>query len=973
MKKLIAFFVVAICFTTNAFCGIGGKDDRYYADGDTGLWQQEPYKNFVKLYQTYRVERGMRSVGICTAEYIAPNLILSAGHCTEKGWDKIEGHGYSAVNYKSSDWFDLELIYNADYTTFSAVGDWAVFRVKDPKYYSDTWFNVSDPTNEGEQKKYIEVLNAGYGWARIIKDEEIETIRKFISEQMQNSKSDSKNVQSILTDLRRAQSSSGEKFIEFKDATGTSYKIEPLEEDDDRLKASNCRVVFTPCTGDNFQDVCLGKRHLYRDPSSTVRGEASYPNVIGTTCDTWGGNSGGGFVRSGVLYGVNSFGVVDSLASFDEKENYSFMASAHQFEDKINQLIVDNPPDNAPCEKDYDDYKGGQVKGTGTIKSGKCVLTSCSSGDYSVNEDGSECVLSEQGLRNKNEYERKKQEEAAKLRQQQTEQEYQAKINRLLNIIQSTSVSVGATMTLDEYVASSKVDKQLTIWIKQCKDLKLKNENIRSTTVDISSYTYKCIVNKCISDDYEVNADKTKCVMTEAARNRQTTPVPVTTAETPAEKDKKFEKQKNKIEESTRGLKYGDTIVFSVDLEARLSDVIRAWEEKCKTELSGSVVDKKGTFKSQKGLKCEVKCDAQKGEKPNKDRTKCITETENEDVVTDSGAGVIDEIIEDKTKKKNSIGNKVITKKDLADDNTILQLVNSIVEYQVVSKELEELQKAYDEAKAKEQSLANRALTALTVAAMGIGGMELAQGLAEQKADKDADQNMRAYIATMKCTYANGKTVKASPAEVELPGGNDQQLMNYRAEYLSLASDLKERKNALGMKAGIESEEILDKVASGLYDDENVGIESGAYESRYRALMLGSEQDQAMLDEAAEKSSKRVKGGAIAAGAGAVVGIGGNALINGKLGEKIGLLKGKNSSTKENNELIRKFKDGLSSAGMKNVEGLDLSGFDFTNAKGLINNTDFSNLDVSGQDATKLIDTSNIDSFKSSLGGLKVK
>jgi hypothetical protein len=229
------------------------------------------------------------------------------------------------------------------------------------------------------------------------------------------------------------------------------------------------------------------------------------------------------------------------------------------------------------------------------------------------------------------------------------------------------------------------------------------------------------------------------------------------------------------------------------------------------------------------------------------------------------------------------------------------------------AKDLQDKQDAYDEAKANEQSMANKTLTAVTTAATGIGGMELARGLSEQNADKNAEQSMAAYIGTMRCTYAEGKQVKAGPEEIELPGANNQQLMNYRSEYLSLAKDLKARKEALGLKAGIESEEILDKSALGLYDDENVGIESGAYASLYRAQMLGSEEDQSKIDEDKSASKKRVLGGAIAAGAGVVVGVAGNALINGKIGEKIKELQDKNGKldTADDKKTVAILKKGL--------------------------------------------------------------
>lgn len=196
-----------------------------------------------------------------------------------------------------------------------------------------------------------------------------------------------------------------------------------------------------------------------------------------------------------------------------------------------------------------------------------------------------------------------------------------------------------------------------------------------------------------------------------------------------------------------------------------------------------------------------------------------------------------------------------------------------------------ETKQKYEEAKTNEQSTANKALTAVTTTATGIGGMELARGLAEQKADKETEASMTAYIETMRCTYGDGKQVKTGLTEIELPGGNNAELMKLRSEYVALAADLKERKEALGLKPGIESEVILDKAQMGLYDDENVGITDGAYASLYRAAM-GNEKDQAKLQELKDTSKKRVLGGAIAVATGTVAGIVGNQIINGKKNKK---------------------------------------------------------------------------------------
>ena len=215
----------------------------------------------------------------------------------------------------------------------------------------------------------------------------------------------------------------------------------------------------------------------------------------------------------------------------------------------------------------------------------------------------------------------------------------------------------------------------------------------------------------------------------------------------------------------------------------------------------------------------------------------------------------------------------------IMDNRRFLGLLDDIVELNTISQNLKKLEDTYQQAKKRETSLANRTLTAMTMAATGIGGMQLAQGLAEQKADKDAEMAMNAYMATFRCEYGGGKSFKGGATQIELPGGNNSEMMKMRQSYFKLAADLKERKNILGLKAGIESLVVLDKVQTGLYDDEGVGVTSGAYGSLYRAKM-GNEADQAKLDEAEQVSAGRVKGGGAALGTGAVGGVSGDLLIN---------------------------------------------------------------------------------------------
>ncbi len=342
---------------------------------------------------------------------------------------------------------------------------------------------------------------------------------------------------------------------------------------------------------------------------------------------------------------------------------------------------------------------------------------------------------------------------------------------------------------------------------------------------------------------------------------------------------------------------------------------------------------------------------------------------ETEDVQVD--AEVIQGHMEELQQRNDELASRELpADSEQITDNTVLQVINAMVEHQVNQESIEKLQKAYEEAKEREQSLANRTLTALTVAATGIGGMELARGLAEQKADKEAEQDMEAYIATMRCTYGDGKSVKAGTTEIELPGANDPEMMKLRNEYFALAASLKERKEALGMAPGIESEVVFDKVAAGLYDDESTGITGGAYASLYRAKM-GSETDQSKIDEDKDASKKRVIAGGVLTGVGVVGGAVGNSLINGKLGEMIKDKKDKKSNSKSNQSVIDKLRKGLKSTGMTNVDKLDFSGLDLSSMSGAIDKIDFSSMSgLSGKNALDVLNTSNGSSFTSSFSNI---
>lgn len=154
------------------------------------------------------------------------------------------------------------------------------------------------------------------------------------------------------------------------------------------------------------------------------------------------------------------------------------------------------------------------------------------------------------------------------------------------------------------------------------------------------------------------------------------------------------------------------------------------------------------------------------------------------------------------------------------------------------------LQANLDKAKANEKSLENRITGAVGIGGVGIGGMMIGGALSERAADDYAESDMAAYINTFMCDYGDGNTVRGGQTNVEIPGGNE--LIDLYARYARLANDLKLRKESLGIKPGIESDVIIDKASTGLYDDVGTGVVGGGYASIARAIMNPNGPDAQM-------------------------------------------------------------------------------------------------------------------------------
>ncbi len=184
----------------------------------------------------------------------------------------------------------------------------------------------------------------------------------------------------------------------------------------------------------------------------------------------------------------------------------------------------------------------------------------------------------------------------------------------------------------------------------------------------------------------------------------------------------------------------------------------------------------------------------------------------------------------------------------------------------------------------------------------GYGADQYLQGRAEQSADSDAEQDMRAYLETFRCDYGDGMNVKGGQKNIELPGGNE--LTALTTEYIKLASSVKQRKEILDLKPGIESQEIVDKASGGLYDDVGGVRSDGALTSLSRALTDPDGPDAAAWRAQKAASQDKTNTGANMALGGTILGVAGNALVHAADSGKLKNIFSRNTAQPGQNSVV---------------------------------------------------------------------
>ncbi len=113
------------------------------------------------------------------------------------------------------------------------------------------------------------------------------------------------------------------------------------------------------------------------------------------------------------------------------------------------------------------------------------------------------------------------------------------------------------------------------------------------------------------------------------------------------------------------------------------------------------------------------------------------------------------------------------------------------------------------------KDVAEKTTVATSVGTISDGMSDILSGVAEQNNDATIARARDAYVATFKCRIVGvDGDIQFNTVGV-VPSVGDE-FLNSKSEYLSLSQKLKVAKKELGMKPGIESQEIIADV-SGLY------------------------------------------------------------------------------------------------------------------------------------------------------------
>ena len=286
LRKLI--FIALLFVPCVAHAGIGEHDDRVYVD-----WNQAPYDKIV-----YVQDMGAG----CTGQYVAPDIILTANHCFNGGYGATGNEGM-VVDITVSDGRKTQAI--LERVGKNMVGsDWALLRLSDSSFFRQDYFDLD---SEKIENFPVSVQNAGFGWLRILSDDEIDKIRNYFYETLNTTQPTdlSQYLQNKSAEIAKLL---GNKSLHDLDSNNM-YKLKAHK---------SCQITGVQST--SFYDT--GKTIV---KNGQVAHEYASVKLYHVNCDTIQGNSGGAIIGTGNSNTLLKAIVSRSSVAF---ENYDVVGDA---------------------------------------------------------------------------------------------------------------------------------------------------------------------------------------------------------------------------------------------------------------------------------------------------------------------------------------------------------------------------------------------------------------------------------------------------------------------------------------------------------------------------------------------------------------------------------------------------------------------------------------------------------------------
>lgn len=283
-----SFIILCTMLTTTTWASVGGNigilDDRTYGS------LEEPIYSAVAQFKS---RHGKRAI-VCTAGFISQNLVLTNRHCASD-CDPVSACTIRFWNGKKYVETPINKIVSIGRGSAALDGnDWAIVRTNDPNPH---FKSVAQKTTAGQ------VDRGGFGSMRVIKDNEVDALKQIFIECTEKYEAECKAKENAKeTDFYSCI------FIRF----------------DDEIQKRGFKSVVNDANNFKIQKCSITSNH----PQSS--------NMVATTCDSAGGDSGAPLLRGGVIVALNNSGPHTFFASSEsvgatavKTENfYSYVADA---------------------------------------------------------------------------------------------------------------------------------------------------------------------------------------------------------------------------------------------------------------------------------------------------------------------------------------------------------------------------------------------------------------------------------------------------------------------------------------------------------------------------------------------------------------------------------------------------------------------------------------------------------------------